>query len=227
MKRAARKTLTRRPGRRRRPAPTIDIVVASELWKTQRDAKTILRRSIAEAAMAVSTTEGELAVVLTNDKAIRALNRDWRRKDAATNVLSFPAKNPAKKPSKSRSKKPSKTLGSKPRAARETPCLLGDIVIAFETTEREARAEQKPFAHHLAHLAVHGFLHLVGYDHVADDEANVMEGLETAILARLDVPNPYIARDARAVSVSETALDSSRLTRFLRRTASPLRRKML
>jgi probable rRNA maturation factor len=227
MKRAARKTLTRRSGRRRRPAPTIDIVVASELWKTQRDAKTILRRSIAEAAMAVSTTEGELAVVLTNDKAIRALNRDWRRKDTATNVLSFPAKNPAKKPSKSRSKKPSKTLGSKPRAARETPCLLGDIVIAFETTEREARAEQKPFAHHLAHLAVHGFLHLVGYDHVADDEANVMEGLETAILARLDVPNPYIARDARAVSVSETALDSSRLTRFLRRTASPLRRKML
>jgi probable rRNA maturation factor len=202
-------------------------VVASELWKTQRDAKTILRRSIAEAAMAVSTTEGELAVVLTNDEAIRALNRDWRRKDAATNVLSFPAQNPAKNPSKSRTKKPSKMLGSKPRAARETPCLLGDIVIAFETTEREARAEQKPFAHHLAHLAVHGFLHLVGYDHVADDEANAMEGLEAAILARLDVPNPYIARDAQAVSVSETALDSSRLTRFLRRTASPLRRKML
>jgi probable rRNA maturation factor len=201
MKRAARKTLTRRPGRRRRPAPTIDIVVASELWKTQRDAKTILRRSIAEAAMAVSTTEGELAVVLTDDEAIRALNRDWRRKDAATNVLSFPArnpaKNPAKNPSKSRTKMPRKVPGSKPRAARETPCLLGDIVIAFETTEREARAEQKPFAHHLAHLAVHGFLHLVGYDHVADDEANAMEGLETAILARLDVPNPYIARDAR------------------------------
>jgi probable rRNA maturation factor len=141
----------------------------------------------------VSTTEGELAIVLTDDKAIRALNRDWRRKDAATNVLSFPAKNPVKKPTM----KPTKNPSRKPRATRGTPHLLGDIVIAYETTEREARAEHKPFAHHLAHLAVHGFLHLVGYDHAADDEANAMEGLETAILARLDVPNPYIARGAR------------------------------
>jgi hypothetical protein len=100
-------------------------------------------------------------------------------------------------------------------------------VIAYETTEREARAEHKPFAHHLAHLAVHGFLHLVGYDHEADDEANAMEGLETAILAGLDVPDPYVARDVRAVSVSETAPDSLRMTRFLRRTGSPLRRKTL
>jgi probable rRNA maturation factor len=93
--------------------------------------------------------------------------------------------------------KPTKNPSRKPRATRRTPHLLGDIVIAYETTEREARAEHKPFAHHLAHLAVHGFLHLVGYDHAADDEANAMEGLETAILARLDVPNPYIARGAR------------------------------
>jgi probable rRNA maturation factor len=91
-------------------------------------------------------------------------------------VLSFPAKDP--------------------RHARGTTHLLGDIVIAFETTEREARAEHKPFAHHLAHLAVHGFLHLAGYDHATDDEAAAMEKLETAILARLDVPNPYIARSA-------------------------------
>jgi probable rRNA maturation factor len=67
-------------------------------------------------------------------------------------------------------------------------------VIAYETTEREARAERKPFAHHLAHLAVHGFLHLVGYDHLADDEAEAMEGLETRILDRLGVPDPYVAR---------------------------------
>jgi probable rRNA maturation factor len=66
-------------------------------------------------------------------------------------------------------------------------------VIAYETTEREARAEHKPFAHHLAHLAVHGFLHLAGYDHAAD-EAAAMERLETAILARLDMPDPYVAR---------------------------------
>ena len=122
----------------------------------------------------VSASEGEVAVVLTDDCAIRALNRDWRSKDAATNVLSFPAR--------------------ESRAVRGAPCLLGDIVIAFETTEREARAEHKPFVHHLAHLAVHGFLHLAGYDHEADDEADAMERLETAILARLDMPDPYIAR---------------------------------
>jgi probable rRNA maturation factor len=157
----------------RRRRPTVDIVIESPLWKARRDAKALLRRAIGVAASTVSTTEGEVAIVLTDDSAIRALNRDWRCKDTATNVLSFPA-TPA-------------------RDARGTPRLLGDIVIAYETTEREARAERKPFAHHLAHLAVHGFLHLAGYDHAADDEADAMERLETAILARLDVPDPYIA----------------------------------
>jgi probable rRNA maturation factor len=158
-----------------RARPTIEIVVESPLWKRARDARTLLRRAITAAATTISTTEGELAVVLTDDSAIRALNRDWRCKDTATNVLSFPAR--------------------ETRSARGTPHLLGDIVIAYETTEREARAEHKPFAHHLAHLAVHGFLHLAGYDHVAEDEADAMERLEAAILARLDVPDPYSARD--------------------------------
>jgi len=72
--------------------------------------------------------------------------------------------------------------------------LLGDIVIAYETLAREARAERKRFDHHLAHLAVHGFLHLCGYDHESDRQAATMERLETAILARLGVPDPYIAR---------------------------------
>jgi probable rRNA maturation factor len=75
------------------------------------------------------------------------------------------------------------------------PRLLGDIVIAYETTEREARAQRKPFVHHLAHLTVHGFLHLAGYEHDADEEAEAMERLERSILARLDVPDPYIADD--------------------------------
>jgi probable rRNA maturation factor len=185
----------RRPKRRQPTLPVVDIVVASDLWRTQRNARTVLRRSIAAAASAVSTTEGELAVVLTDDSAIRALNRDWRRKDAATNVLSFPSGGAGKKPRKAATKNPIKPAAGEPRGARGTPRLLGDIVIAYETTEREARAERKPFAHHLAHLAVHGFLHLVGYDHEADDEANAMEGLETAILAGLDVPDPYVARD--------------------------------
>jgi probable rRNA maturation factor len=114
---------------------------------------------------------GELAIVLTDDAAVRILNRAWRHQDMPTNVLSFPADARRVSPGKS--------------------ALLGDIVIAYQTTEREARTQGKPFAHHLAHLAVHGFLHLLGYDHGADDEANAMEQLEAAILARLGVSNPY------------------------------------
>jgi probable rRNA maturation factor len=156
----------RRP--RAKAAPSIDIVVASPRWKTRRGVAALLRRAVAEAAAKVSTSDGELAIVLTDDSRIRTLNKAWRGKDEPTNVLSFPAK---------------------PRGP-----LLGDIVIAYETLAREADAERKPFAHHLAHLAVHGYLHLVGYDHESDQEADAMEGLEIAILARLKVPNPYVAR---------------------------------
>jgi probable rRNA maturation factor len=165
-----------RPAARRQVSPAVDIVVASPLWATQRSIKRLLRRAIGEAASVTSTAVGELAIVLTDDSAIRTLNRDWRSRDAATNVLSFPT--------------------PETDHAHGTPRLLGDIVIAYETTEREARAENKPFAHHAAHLAVHGFLHLAGYDHAEDIEAAAMEDLETAILARLDVPNPYVARSA-------------------------------
>jgi probable rRNA maturation factor len=164
----------RRGSMRERAQPMVDIVIESPLWRSQRNARALLRRAIIEAASTVSASKYELAVVLTDDSAIQVLNRDWRHQDTATNVLSFPAKRASD--------------------ARGTDRLLGDIVIAYETTEREARAGHKPFAHHLAHLAVHGFLHLAGYDHEADDEADAMERLETAILARLDVPDPYVAR---------------------------------
>jgi probable rRNA maturation factor len=190
MTRAARKLHTRRPARRHATRgssrlPTIEVMVASVLWKSHRDAKALVQRAIATAASAVPTAGGEVAIVLTDDSAIRSLNRNWRQTNSATNVLSFPVLG-------NRSPRP----GSERQQARtgRAPRLLGDIVIAYETTEREARAEHKPFAHHLTHLAVHGFLHLVGYDHVADEEAETMEGLETAILARLGVPDPYIAR---------------------------------
>jgi probable rRNA maturation factor len=159
---------------RRRRSPAIEIIVASVRWKARRTAKALLKRAIVAAASAAAASGGEVAIILTDDAAIRALNRDWRKKNAATNVLSFPA--------------------HRADAAHGTARLLGDIVIAYETTEREARAERKPFAHHLTHLAVHGFLHLVGYDHVADAEAEAMEGLETSILDRLGVPDPYLVR---------------------------------
>jgi len=173
-----------------RLAPEVDIVVDSALWRSRRSTKALLRRAIAEAASAVSTSGGEVAVLLTDDSAIRTLNRNWRRKDVPTNVLSFPMlENPS--PPAGAGKWHPKTRNT---PIHRKPCLFGDIVIAYETTEREARAERKPFAHHLAHLAVHGFLHLVGYDHAGDSEAEAMEGLETAILARMGVPDPHIAR---------------------------------
>jgi probable rRNA maturation factor len=163
--------------------PRLDIIVDSPLWQAQRGVKAVLRRAIAEAAGMAATTGGELAIVLTDDSAIRALNRDWRGKDQPTNVLSFPARNDL----------PAARLAG---AGWGRVRLLGDIVIAYETVAREALAEDRPFWHHLAHLAVHGFLHLVGHDHEADAEADAMEALEIAVLARLEVPNPYLLRDA-------------------------------
>jgi probable rRNA maturation factor len=164
----------RKSPRKNAPATlTVDVMVNSELWQAEPKAEDIVRKAVAEAAAAVSTTAGELAIVLTDDSSIRALNREWRDKDAATNVLSFPL--PA---------------GS----ASGTVKLLGDIVIAYETTAHEAEAEGKPLQNHLAHLAVHGFLHLVGYDHETDQEADAMESLEAVILSRLGVPNPHELR---------------------------------
>jgi len=162
-------------------APRLDIIVDSPLWQAQRGVKAVLRGAIAEAASMAATTGGELAIVLTDDSAIRTLNRDWRGKDQPTNVLSFPAHD---------------DFRAAPPAGAPRPRLLGDIVIAYETMAREALTERRPFRHHLAHLAVHGFLHLVGHDHEAEAEAEAMEALEIAVLARLNVPNPYLTRDA-------------------------------
>ena len=157
-----------------RPTLKIDVVVASGRWKDAEKATAIMRRAVTRAAGAKPSTNGfELAIVLTDDSAIRLLNRDWRGIDAATNVLSFPAK------------------GANSKQFHEGNRHLGDIVLAYETIAREARAEGKPFVHHLAHLAVHGFLHLAGYDHQRDREAAVMERAERDILRQLAIPDPY------------------------------------
>jgi probable rRNA maturation factor len=153
---------------KRPTAPKIDVLIESDSWNAARDAGAVARRAITEAAAMLSTSGAELAIVLTDDSAIRSLNRAWRGVDAATNVLSFPTK----------------------RAGGEPP-LIGDIVLAYETVAAEARAERKPLAHHVAHLAVHGFLHLLGYDHVRSKDAQTMERLERDILRRLCVPDPY------------------------------------
>jgi len=159
--------------------PAIDIVVASPLWTSRPDTHAVIRRAIEVAAVtahARALSQAEVAVVLNDDVTIRALNKRWRDQDQPTNVLSFPA---------------SGTSDAQPR-------LLGDIVIAYETVAREAEQEKKPFNHHLAHVAVHGFLHLLGYDHESDDEAEAMEGLERAVLRRLDVPDPYAPAETDA-----------------------------
>jgi probable rRNA maturation factor len=161
-----------------RSALKIDVLVDSNRWKDPQRVKSLVRRAVTRAAAATRSTRGaELAIVLTDDSAIRVLNRDWRGIDKATNVLSFPAKPGAAAPH------------------------LGDIVLAFETIEREARGEHKPFAHHVAHLAVHGFLHLLGYDHERDDDALTMEQAERDILRQLRIPDPY-EREAAAKKTS-------------------------
>jgi probable rRNA maturation factor len=158
----------------------IDVLIQSPKWKAEPRAGAIVRKAIRAAATAAVAPRVELAIVLTDDSAIHALNRDWRGQDKPTNVLSFPA---------------SPAPGRQPRRGRP-PVSLGDIVIAFETTAREAKTEGKPLKHHLAHLAVHGFLHLVGHDHERDRDAKRMEALEVEILAGLGVPDPYALQRA-------------------------------
>jgi probable rRNA maturation factor len=174
-----------------------DIVVRSPLWAAERRAKAVVRRALAATCTAVPTVPSEVAVLLADDADVRALNRTWRGKDERTNVLSFPVDPaPAARRPPGRPRERTAVGSARPAHRRSTvaaPRLLGDIVIAYETTAREAVVEGKPFDHHLAHLVVHGFLHLAGYDHETDAEAEAMEALEAAVLARLKVPNPYIA----------------------------------
>ena len=135
----------------------------AEAWRALPEAEDLARRA-AEAALA--SEAGALAVLLTDDAAVRALNRAWRGRDEPTNVLSFPAA---------------------PTAAP----WLGDVALAYETCAREAGEQRKALADHLVHLVAHGALHLVGWDHQTDAEAARMEAYERDILARLGVPDPY------------------------------------
>jgi probable rRNA maturation factor len=159
-----------------RRALKIDVRVDSGQWKAVTNAKAIVRHAVTAAAAALSTAGAELAIVLTDDSAIRSLNCQWRGIDAATNVLSFPVKD-----------------------AHGTPPFIGDVVLAYETIAREASGEGKPFAHHLVHLTVHGFLHLLGYDHESSRDATRMEDAERQILHRLAIPDPY-RRPAKAAT---------------------------
>jgi probable rRNA maturation factor len=162
--------------------PITEVLVVADGWQSEPDAETVIQRAIAAAAefAEADVGEAELAVMLTDDEGIRTLNNNWRGIDKPTNVLSFPALPP-----------------TGPSGPDDPPRMLGDIAIAYQTTRKEADDEQKPFDHHLSHLAVHGFLHLIGYDHENDDEAETMEALEQTILAQLGIPDPYADRDSQ------------------------------
>src|SRR5262245_28561672 len=163
-----------------RPRLSIAISIEDPGWtKLAPDAARLLRRA-ARDALAQANKDGwkgsrvghEISFVLTDDKRMRALNRAYRRKDKPTNVLSFAALD-----------------AERPKSAM--PWLLGDVVLASGVIAREAKAQRKALPHHLTHLAVHGVLHLLGYDHEQEHDAEAMEALEVAALAKLGIANPY------------------------------------
>jgi probable rRNA maturation factor len=152
----------------------IDVAVEAGSWPPESELSLLARRAVDAVLATLGATTGassELSLVFSDDAHVRLLNAGWRGIDRPTNVLSFPAF-------------PDWTAG-------KLPPMLGDVVLAAETVAAEARAEGKPLADHIAHLIVHGFLHLIGYDHETDAEAEKMEELERRILAGLDIPDPY------------------------------------
>lgn len=168
----------------------LDVVTDAADWQEALPDCERLCRGAAAVAFAFATERApawagstrSACVLLADDARVRTLNRTYRGRDEATNVLAFPSVEPD-------------VLAA--IGAEGPPEALGDIVVAFETAAGEAARDSVPLAHHLSHLVVHGMLHLLGYDHQAEDDAVVMEALETRILAELGVPDPYAATDER------------------------------
>jgi probable rRNA maturation factor len=147
----------------------IDIEIEDTAWTRAEPEAEALTRAAAKAVLDHELRgDASLTLLLTDDEAVRDLNARFRRQDRPTNVLSFPA--------------PANPDG-----------LLGDVALAYGVCAREAEEQGKPIAHHLQHLVAHGVLHLLGYDHLRDEEADEMEALEREILAGLGVPDPYAA----------------------------------
>ena len=143
----------------------IEVEVEADGWSELADGPGLVIRA-ADAALKAASGLGGVTVLLTDDATVHELNLRFRAKDAATNVLSFPS-------------------GSNPEGR------LGDIALAYGVCAAEAREQGKPLEHHLQHLVAHGVLHLLGYDHADDAEAEAMEALERRILAGLGIGDPY------------------------------------
>lgn len=157
----------------------VDVAVSREAGDWSDDSEWLAERA-ALAALAVTYDEdegpAELSVVLADDALVHRLNREYRGKDKPTNVLSFAL-----------------TEAEEPELGEDAPLMLGDVILAWETVVREAAEQGKTPADHMVHLVVHGVLHLLGYDHETDDEAEEMEDLEVQVLATLGIADPYAA----------------------------------
>jgi probable rRNA maturation factor len=154
----------------------IDLSVPCDKWmKALPEAEALCRRAAEAAYGAVSKLgdrETEVSLVLADDALLKQLNRDYRGKDKPTDVLSFPAWDPA-------------------NPGRERPLVLGDIIVAYETASDDAKSDGTPLGDHLSHLVVHGMLHLFGHDHEMEADAERMERLEIKVLAGLGIADPY------------------------------------
>ena len=159
------------------------VAVSCDYWHTlDFDAEAVARDivplafAMADIPASISNTDLEFSVVLADDETIQALNRDYRGKDKPTNVLSFAALD-------------SEDEGFQPPTDQAWP--VGDIILAYETIEKEALEQKKSFKSHYAHLLVHGTLHLLGYDHEDAHEADIMESLEIRVLKKYGIEDPY------------------------------------
>lgn len=166
----------------------VDCVVEDSRWED------VGLETLAETATTATLTHlgiplvFEVSLLACDDARIAELNTEFRDKGAATNVLSWPAEERGVEIAGERPEPPA----SEPQfEALGMQAELGDIAISYDTCAREAEAESKPFEHHVTHLMVHGVLHLLGYDHIRDKDAELMEGLEREILETLSIPNPY------------------------------------
>lgn len=158
---------------------TVETIIEDERWKNaalSRLAEQAARATLAH--LCLDAANYEISLLGCDDMRIAALNGDFREKPEATNVLSWPSEDRA-----------AQQPGGRP--ALPPPGELGDIAIAYETCVREAIEQHKPLAGHVSHLLVHATLHLLGYDHITEKEADLMEKLEVEILATLGLADPY------------------------------------
>lgn len=154
--------------------PEIDITIDLDKWPNEEQLTHLIAKSVESVAIVAELkwpNGAELSLLFTDDAKMSGINAEWRDKNQPTNVLSFP--------------------GSDIEIGEQSDFMIGDLVFAYETVSREAIEQEKRFDDHLVHLIIHGFLHLFGYDHIEDEEAEQMEAIEIASLTKIGINDPY------------------------------------